>query len=272
MNWKKTGLQGFAFSLMIWVALEWMHSNWIENLGIFAASFVGFSIVNYSWIEYKKEQTQRKLRNESLEFLLEANLFSENMSVEQMIYEFAKNENNLGKEFKQAQIELEKGNSVEQVLKNLKKRNGHSIERLIELMEWAQISKVSQKAFRLAAAQELEQKSVETEGKSIQWIQKYTILLAAAILVPGILGMMASTVHTLGNLNLNFLGIENSSGNQTEITQTAVQAAQAYIAVNALMCSYFLGIQEGQKKKWIIYALSTLPIAFTVFYWIQGGT
>ena len=271
MNWKKTGSQGFAFSLTVWIILEWLQTDWIQNLAGFAVCFAAFVIVKISWKEYAKEQKEKKLKNESLEFLLEANLFSESMSVEQMIAEFAKNENSLGKEFKKAKEELEKGSSVEQVLKNLKQRNGKSIERLLELLYWAQISKVSQKAFRLATAQELEQKSAENEGSSIQWIQKYTILLAASILVPGILGMMAGTVHELGSIQLNFLKLSQNAVQQTEIMETALSAAQVYIGLNALICSYFLGIQEGQKKKWIIYALSILPVAFFIFYWIKGN-
>ena len=96
-------------------------------------------------------------------------------------------------------------------------------------------------------------------------VTKYTLLLSAGIIVPSILGSITGLVTGLNFNSLGEIGIGLSTELRKELFNTATTGTNLYIIEYSLLSSFFLAIQEGNKKMFWIYASILTPIAIIIF-------
>ncbi|MEI8363964.1 MAG: hypothetical protein WCF78_00710, partial [archaeon] len=104
-------------------------------------------------------------------------------------------------------------------------------------------------------------KQVLDERNSNLLMQKYTILFASSLIVPGILGIVISLIKSL----------------RTSIPETASTAGISlysityycviiYIIEYIVISSIYLSILEDNRRKTIIYLVILLPVSLLIFF------
>ena len=105
------------------------------------------------------------------------------------------------------------------------------------------------------------------DRKASLLIEKFTLLAAAGIVVPLILGIVGGIVESFdlesfSSLSLGGLDVFA----RKKLLRTALDCNQVYLAEFVLLSSLFLGLQENDWRKGILFALILLPLAFTVYF------
>ncbi|VVB66524.1 Type II secretion system (T2SS), protein F [Candidatus Gugararchaeum adminiculabundum] len=111
--------------------------------------------------------------------------------------------------------------------------------------------------------------SVVRERQSALAIQKYTIILGGAILVPLILGSILNLFSGMG-LGLASISGEAVAVQKPPIAETGAMAMAAYLLIFSVLSSLMIAVQEGQIRKFVIYLLLLAPISFLIFSFAQG--
>ena len=117
-------------------------------------------------------------------------------------------------------------------------------------------------ALRDAAQDAFEASSELWERKGMLAVQRYTALFSG-FLVPIILGMIAGTVAGLGSFEIEGMGA--SPVERAGLLSASLGAAQAYIAIFALLASVFASMQGGEWKKFVLYFAILAPLGLALF-------
>jgi len=98
----------------------------------------------------------------------------------------------------------------------------------------------------------------ETEASTS--MQKYSLLLSAAILVPLILALLY-TISLQASSLLLFIAKSSS-----DVQSAVFISVNIYLVVFSLLVSLFIARQSGKAKSFITYFLSTAPLSLLVFH------
>ncbi len=110
------------------------------------------------------------------------------------------------------------------------------------------------------------------ERSAVLSIQRYTIILASALLVPFILGSTLSLVPALSSASLLFGEGEEGAAQPSGIAIASLPlACQAYLLVNAFLSSLLLGVSEGKAWKAAPYFILTAPLSEIFFHIAHSG-
>lgn len=102
---------------------------------------------------------------------------------------------------------------------------------------------------------------MERERTSALALQRYVVLLSAAVFVPGVLGITKKMAKRLTDGGF-FEAVD---------TLTAVQdAVIIHIALLSIMSAVFAAFLEGKPRKAIVYSAILLPIAFGTYAFVSG--
>ena len=102
-----------------------------------------------------------------------------------------------------------------------------------------------------------------SQRKSVLSLQKYTLLLGGAILVPLILG---SIVQVVGSLNSEgLISLMAGGAHPVELLGTVKDATQVYLILFSIISGIMIAQQEGEPKKAIIY-ITLIAISSTILY------
>ena len=96
-------------------------------------------------------------------------------------------------------------------------------------------------------------------------INKYTLILAGGLIVPAVLGLIVGLVSGMNFDSLGEMSIGMEVVERQELLATASLATNIYLAEYALLSSFFLALQDGNKKNFWIYSLILLPTALIIF-------
>jgi pilus assembly protein TadC len=107
--------------------------------------------------------------------------------------------------------------------------------------------------------------AIVRERAALLSVQRYTILLSCALLVPAILGAVACLAPSLSSAS-SFSGAAGGIA-----TPSLLLACQCYLAANALLCSLFLGIAENMPPKAALYFALCAPVSEAVFLLVSSG-
>ena len=220
---------------------------------------------------YFEEKRIKEIEQITPDLLLQASVFPKKTAIHEIIEYFSKsNFGEAGKEFEKVMKEIEKGASVESALESLKKRvKSKSFQKVINLLIQGYESGAEMNLiFREAAENLLETQSILEERKANLVIEKYTLLFAGGIIVPIILGLI---VKMVSGLETGFEGISFGMPMQErkQLIEAALISNQIYIGIYALMASIFVGMQESNMNKAIIYTIFLLPLSLIFYNLVQ---
>jgi len=231
-------------------------------------SFFTPFLILYIIVDVLFESIKRKKEELLSDVLLEASVFCDESSTEQIIKKIGESEFFfISDDFKQASVEIKNGSSIEEALNRIKSINNSKVySRVIDLFLQGYLSGAKMSTTLKETAEDLlKAKAIIKERQAVMLVTKYTLLLSAGIIVPSILGSISGLVTGLNFNSIGEIGIGLSSDLRKELFNTATIGTNLYIIEYSLLSSFFLAIQEGNKKRFWIYASILTPISIIIF-------
>jgi len=155
--------------------------------------------------------------------------------------------------------QIDKGSSPKDVFEIFKQKyNSEILNRFLDLIYLATTTgTISFQDYRAVANNFIKTKQILDERSSNLLMQKYTILFASSLIVPGILGVVISLIKSL---------ISSISQVGTSLYQVTYWCVIIYIIEYIVISSFYLSILDENKKRFIIYFLILLPVSFLIFF------
>jgi len=266
-------IEGIILMISSMVFLYLFTSNF-ENLFLLGALtfFIPF-FLNYIFQDILFEKRKRKREDLLPDLLLEGSVFCDQKSLLRTIHSFSKQDLPLlSEDFTRVYFDIKNGSSTTQALERNKQLNkSESYNRVIDLLNqgYSTGGKISE-LLRELAEDLMEAKAIIKERQAVMLVTKYTLLLSAGIIVPAILGTVIGLVTGLGFQTTSDIGIGLSVLERTELFSIAVLGTTIYIFEYAILSSFFLALQEGNKKQFWIYLLILLPCGVVAFSFAQS--
>jgi pilus assembly protein TadC len=225
------------------------------------------------WQAYQAGKRLKEIEGAVPDALLQASLFSQGTAVFEIIDYLSRGDGELGQEFAQALKEVKRGASVEEALQNLDQRLGSAkVGKLTSLLAQGEKTGANLSlVFKDMAEDLLELENLERERHAALVIEKFTLLAAAGLIVPLILGVVAGIVQ---GFNLDFFSGLSVGGMdlmaRKKLLRSALDANLVYLVEFALLSAFFLAFQENNLKKAVFYALALLPLSLGVYFFVSG--
>jgi Flp pilus assembly protein TadB len=231
----------------------------------FALPFFIIYLANDILFEARKRQKEEIL----CDLLLEASVFCDDSSMEETIKKISEADfGTVSTDFRMAYTEIKKGSNINKALERVKELNkSNAYSRVIDLFLQGYESGASIScALKETAEDLLETQAIIKERQAVMIVTKYTLLISAGIIVPLILGLITGLVsglnfNSIGEIGLGLLGEQRKA-----LFESAIIGTNIYIIEYALLSSFFLAIQEGNKKNFWIYALILTPFSSALFF------
>ena len=219
-------------------------------------------------------ERKKRVREELLpEVLLEVSVFCDEKSLLKTIEKISEMDFGLiSFDFKRVVIEINNGSSVQDALMHLKQLNkSKNYDRAIDLLLQGYSTGAELSVLLTEMAEEmLENKSIIRERQAVMLVTKYTLLLAAGLIVPAILGLIIGLVSGFGFSGMGEIGLGLTESERTALFSAAVSGINIYIIEYAIIGSFFLALQDGSKKQFWVYALFLTPVALIAFFLAQA--
>ncbi len=222
----------------------------------------------YYYELFKENNRQKYIDSILQDILLQAGLFPKGTEITKIIqYISEQNYQYISLEFTIALKQIKKGYSVQKSLQEICTRNKSKLlERVINLLIVGYKSgKDMHFVFNKISQYILHIQELERERYSSLAIQKYTLLISAAILVPLILGWIQSIIVGFDFSSFQTIGVVSIDPN---LQIYAKYATYIYLCELSVISSYFVALIDGNTKKSLIYLLIILPIALLIFFFI----
>ncbi len=229
-------------------------------------------LINYLWQDVLFEKRKRQREESLADVLLEASIFCDENSMTQTIKKISELELGfVSMDFEKAYSEICNGTSVEKALKRIKKINkSETYSRVIDLFLQGYCSGVEMsELFKEMAEDIMENKAIIKERQAVMLVTKYTLIISSALIVPSILGLVIGLVSGLNFFTIDEIGLGLSLQERKDLFFSAVTGVSIYVFEYALLSSFFLGIYEGNKKQFWVYAIILVPVAITCFIFAQ---
>jgi pilus assembly protein TadC len=172
----------------------------------------------------------------------------------------------LSEEFAAACNEMRTGSSFENAIGGVVSRNDSwLLRRALETILVGYETGADTAELLKSTAEDIEKThDLHRQRAAAMAVEKYTLLLAGAVIVPLVLGIMISLVS---GMSLNFPSELSGAdeGVRKLVLSNAVLGNQLYIAVYSVMASFFIALQENKKEKAAVYAAVLLPVSLLVF-------
>jgi len=256
------------------MVLAWKFSARPDALLLIGAAgfFAPFGL-NYLFQDIVFESRKRKKEELLCDLLLEASVFCDNSSMERSIAKIAEHDFPLlHEDFVRAHNEIKNGAALEEALERIKELNqSKTYSRVIDLFIQGYLSGAKLSEIMKETAEDLlETKAIIRERQAVMLVTKYTLLLAAGIIVPAVLGLIIGLVSGLNFDSLGDLSIGMGTNERKEMLKNAIFGTTIYVFEYAIISSFFLALHEGNKKQFWVYLIFLLPTALTAFILAQA--
>ena len=224
--------------------------------------------VNYILQDLIFERRKRFKEGLLPDVLLEASVFCDETSLLNTIKRLAESDFPLLREdFHRAAIEINNGSSADEALQRIKELNkSKAFDRALDLMLQGYKSGAHMSSnFKEAAEDLMETQAILRERQAVMLVTKYTLLLSAGIIVPAVLGLITGLVSGLNFNAMGELSLGLSAEQRKELFDFAVLGTSIYVVEYALLSSFFLALQEGNKKQFFVYCAIIVPAALAAF-------
>ena len=217
---------------------------------------------------YKGRKRNAEIDRFLVDALYQASSLSSFTSIEEIFKTLAEaGYGALSQEFGKVYNGIKTGASVEDAIGRMAERNSSiALKRALNLfiLGYKTGANISD-ALKEVADDAAETLSIIRERAAAMTLEKYTLLLAAAIIVPFFLGAMISLIHglDLGSLAEFGLGLDIETKNL--ILANTILGNNSYIAIYALMASVFVGYQENKIENALVYLCIMLPCSLFLF-------
>jgi len=171
----------------------------------------------------------------------------------------------ISEEFSGLKAKIDRGHKPKEMFEILRnKYHSEILDRFLELVYLSTTAgTVSSSDYKQVADNFLKSKQLIDERSSLLLMQKYTIIFAGGLIVPGILGIVIALVEKLGStMDLGLLGFQASTG----LYQVSYYCAMIYILEYVLISSIYLALLESEPRKAFAYLVFLLPIGFLIFF------
>ena len=215
---------------------------------------------------YREEKRNREIENHIVEALYQASSVSSYTNFENVLKSIAESDYGvLSGEFRKAYNEIKKGESVDNALEKMAKRNSSIIlKRALNILVSGYRTGIDlSDALREAADDIGKTMEIYRENRASMTVEKYTILFAGGFIVPLILGSMISLVGSLDLSSLYEFGVGSSQSK--EVLSNAVLGNQIYVIIYSIMASLFVAYQENRIENSLAYVLFLLPCSIVLF-------
>lgn len=193
---------------------------------------------------------------------------TEHFSLEKMLQTGAKSSSVLlAEQCKESLGQIKAGTDPQTVLKNWMQRTPSLVLRrsLVLLSIGYSTGSKMHKALRISANDLLSSFTLIRERSSLLSIQRYTILAAAAILVPAILAVSLDFSSQIASINLDMdSGLMDDDGMRMPMfdsskTGILIDAAKSsiplYLILNSILASFYISISQGERQRFFYYSL-----------------
>jgi pilus assembly protein TadC len=173
----------------------------------------------------------------------------------------------LSEEFAAVCRRIKAGAGIPEALQAMAERNGSLLlSRAVELlvMGYKTGADISG-ALRETAEDIFEFSDIVRERGATLAMQKYTLLVAGGLLVPVILGMLSNLVFSLDLSGAEQWGIGLPAQQRAELLSAATNASQAYLVIYSVISGFFVALQEGQTRRFVVYAAVLAPVTLLLF-------
>ena len=227
------------------------------------------------FLDYLKEKRKKDIEEELPNALFLMASFPKRAQIETMIDAVAKQcRGPLAEEFEKENRSIKSGEPVEKALLQMgTDSESKLLKRAVSLLVSAQRGgQDASKSLKEIAENIFEMREIAKENASAFALQKYTLLIGGAIIVPAVLGTLLGM-----SANLGMEGTEEKGSIASEIFQqnsevipTFVLANQLYLLVFSALSGVFIAMQEGNIKKAALYFSFCAPVSFVVFHLAAG--
>ncbi|MFA5381551.1 MAG: type II secretion system F family protein [Candidatus Micrarchaeia archaeon] len=265
-KFKKLMIISIILSSILGIIFIYLSLTFSNLFIVFAFLAFLFPILIYLYLSYKIEKRTLQMEHSLPDLLFQAASFQKGAGTEEPIKQMSRYDYGpLSKEYSIAYRQIKAGLSIETALTNMYERNASPlIERANKMLIYGfQTGADMYQALRETAEDMFSLFSLIRERRAVLSLQKYTILIGGAILVPLILGIVMQVV---GGLNLSL--IMDYLGQKVDtkaIYETSLMVIPIYLIIYSLLSSYMIADQEGEPKKAIIYFMFMAIISFLLF-------
>jgi len=268
INIKQTG--PLIVILTTFIALIFFGLGLIFNTFFFLIGFIIFisPTLIYFYAMYKTEQRILEIERNLPDALLQAAAMQSNSSTEAIIHELSKAKYGaLSEEYKIASRQLKAGSDLSYVLENMSDRNNSTlIKRTNKLLIYGHYAGANMyTALRETAEDIFSLFSLIRERKAVMTMQKYTVIIGGAIIVPLILGIVIQMITSLNIESMATYLTGNDANLTTELLEQSVLTIQVYMIIYSAISSVLLAQQEGETNKFIIYFIFMAMSAIFLF-------
>jgi len=276
-SWNSFLAQGIAAGFGLSIALTAIGA--VQGIKVLYITFLAFACFPLPmcllWLGhlYLFELSKRKKESMVPDCLLQASTFPKGTELTKILsYLSGDDFGALGKEFGAAESAIRKGATIKSALQEMSRRNKSGpISRAVSLLLLGHETGADMGSFlREAASDLLETNSILMERNATLVVEKATLLFAGGLIVPAVLGLIASLISGFSLDAFESLGFGSPAPERAELLSTVLLASKIYIGEYAIIASLFIANQEGNQKKALVYAAFLLPCSLATYFIASG--
>lgn len=215
---------------------------------------------------YFEERRNREVEKNIVEAMYQASSISTYTSFENILKTIAECDYGaLSDEFRKTYNEVVTGESVDNALEKMVRRNSSAIlKRAVSILINGYRTGIDlSEALREAAEDIGKTIEIYRENRASMVVEKYTILFAGGFIVPLILGSMISLVGGLDLSSLYEFGV--GSSHSKEVLSSAILGNQLYVIIYSVIACLFVAYQENSLENSLVYICILLPCSIVLF-------
>jgi len=272
---KRISLFDFSFPflfilIMLVLNLFMIFLNLIMNISIVILIILVFDVLYLMMVgifeKYLFEKGKKNLENGLVDEILRISSLPKTNDLKTILEKLKSSyHQEISQEFKEVYNKIEKGYIPKEVFSGLKEKyNSEILNKFLDLIILSTTTgTVSMSDYKLVAEDFLKSKKLIDERNSLLLMQKYTIIFAGGLIVPGILGVVISLVSKLKtDASTSILNLVNGSS----LYSVSYVCSIIYIVEYVIISSIYLALLEDNYRKAVVYLVVLLPASLLIFF------